>query len=460
MTRPLPADPPRRLALLLLALVSAIGCTRAEGGDPRPSLLLVSFDTTRYDHTSLSGYARDTTPNLGALAALGASFEVAYAPTSSTGPTHASLFTGVTPLRHGVTKNGATLAETATTLAERLAEANYRTGGFVSSWVIARRWGFAQGFADFDDTFERATSTFDAEFWAGQKVEGGFDRRAPETTQRAIAWLEANRDRGAFFLFVHYFDPHAPYLPPDGFRGRFETSAEADALARDVARYDEEIAFADAALGDLLAALQRLGRAGDTLVVATADHGEGLMDHGHMEHGVHVFDEQVRVPLVLRFPGRIPAGRRVDTPVSLVDVAPTVYELLGVEAPDAGFEGRSLVPALSGAEPPRPPRPVFLYRRHFNGERRADVWVVGEKFGVREGRFKYIDGPEERTRELFDLAADPKERENRVRAEPEAAAALAARIDAWRAGRIGPGGGKLEISPEERERLKALGYTE
>jgi arylsulfatase A-like enzyme len=146
-------------------------------------------------------------------------------------------------------------------------------------------------------------------------------------------------------------------------------------------------------------------------------------------------------------------------PVSLVDVAPTAYELLALAAPGASFEGRSLAGALAGGAPPDP-LPVYLYRRHFAGEKRAETWVIGEKFGVRDGRFKYVDGPEEKTRELFDLEADPKELVNRLAEEPNATDALAARVEGWRGGRSGRGDEKLAITPEERERLRALGYTE
>jgi len=445
-----------RVALLLLALAAA-ACARS--ADERPSAVLVVFDTTRFDHTSLADYARETTPRLRELAVEGASFRVAYAPTSTTGPTHATLFTGLSPLRHGVTKNGAPLPPAATTLAERLRAAGYRTAGFASSFVISRRFGFDQGFGDFDDAFERSTSTFTPEFWEGLEIEGGFDRRGDETTRRALRWLESNGRRGPFFLFVHYFDPHAPYAPPADYEGRFAPGPEAGALARDVARYDEEIAFTDAQLGELLDGLGRLGLAERTVVAVTADHGEGLMDHGHMEHGVHVYEEQVRVPLLIRWPGRIAAGLRFDEPVALLDLAPTLGELLELPAPDAGFEGRSLAPALLGRETLRP-APVFLYRRHFSGERRGDQFVKGEKLGVREGRFKYIDGPEEGTRELFDLEADPGERRNLVAEQPETAAALGALVEGWRAGRSGPANQPLQISPEERRRLEALGYTE
>jgi choline-sulfatase len=456
VTRPARADLLRALAVVAYTSLFAAACRPP---DPRPSLVVVTFDTTRFDHTSLAGYARDTTPHLAALAAEGASFATAYAPTSTTGPSHASLFTGLTPLRHGVTKNGAPVPDATDTMAERFAAAGYRTAAFVSSFVLSRRFAFDSGFGTFDDSFDRATSTFEEKFWEGKELAGGFDRRADETTRRAIAWLDANAKRGPFFLFVHYFDPHAPYVPPAAFADRFAPPPGADALAKDVARYDEEIAFTDAALGDLLAALDRLGQKDRTLVVVTADHGEGLMDHGHMEHGVSVYEEQVRIPLVLRWPGRIAARRTFDVPVSLVDVAPTAYELLALAAPGASFEGRSLAGALAGGAPPDP-LPVYLYRRHFAGEKRAETWVIGEKFGVRDGRFKYVDGPEEKTRELFDLEADPKELVNRLAEEPNATDALAARVEGWRGGRSGRGDEKLAITPEERERLRALGYTE
>jgi arylsulfatase A-like enzyme len=452
--------PERRRAAafaLAAALAAAAGCAE-RAPDPRPSLLLVTLDTTRFDHTSLGGSARDTTPRLAALAREGATFDLAYAPTSTTGPTHATLFTGLSPLRHGVLKNGAPLDSARETLAERLAAEGWRTGAFVSSFVVSRRFGFDQGFADYDDRFEKATSTYTEAFWEGQAIRDAFDRRGNATTDRALRWLEANAGRAPLFAWVHLFDPHAPYVPPEGFARRFEPPPGADALARDVARYDEEIAFADAELGRLLDGLERLGLAPSTIVAVTADHGEGLMDHGHMEHGVHVYEEQVRVPLVLRWPGRI-APRKEAAPVELADLHPTLLALLGL-APPPGVEGRSLAPALLGGEPLPADRAVHLYRRHFAGERRGDVFVKGEKFGVRLGRFKLIEGPEEGTRELYDLAADPRERENVLDAHPEVAAELLARLEAWRAGRAGEPGARLQISDDERERLRALGDTE
>jgi arylsulfatase A-like enzyme len=435
----------------------ALACREA-APDSRPSLLLVTLDTTRFDHTSLAGYRRDTTPRLTALASEGASFELAYAPTSTTGPTHATLFTGLSPLRHGVLKNGVPMGPALETLAERLSALGWRTGAFVSSFVVSRRFGFDQGFDAFDDRFERATSTYTEAFWEGQAIRDAFDRRGNATTDRAIEWLEANAGHGPLFAWVHYFDPHAPYVPPEGFAGRFEPADGDTRLAREVARYDEEIAFADAELGRLLDALERLGLASRTLVAVTADHGEGLMDHGHMEHGVHIYEEQVRVPLVLRWPRRI-APARFGEPVELSDLRPTVEALLGL-GDGASFEGRSLADALSGGAALEPERPIHLYRRHFAGEQRGETFVRGEKFGVRIGRWKLIDGPEEGTRELFDLAVDPGERANLIEAEPQVAADLAARLAAWRAERTGEAGAPLHVTPEERERLRALGYTE
>jgi arylsulfatase A-like enzyme len=324
--------------------------------------------------------------------------------------------------------------------------------------VVSRRFAFDQGFAAFDDRFERETSTYTEQFWEGQEIRDAFDRRGDATTDRALRWLEANAGRGPLFAWVHYFDPHAPYAPPTGFEGRFEPGPGADALARDIARYDGEIAFADAELGRLLDGLESLGLAANTIVAVTADHGEGLMDHGHMEHGVHIYEEQVRVPLVLRWPGRI-APVRLTAPVELADLRPTLHELLGL-APDPAFEGESLAPVLVAGGALDADRPVYLYRRHFAGEQRGDTYVKGEKFGVRVGRWKLIDGPEEGTRELFDLEADPGERANRVEAEPAVAAELAGRLAAWRAGRTSDAGAPLQVTPEERERLRALGYTE
>ena len=329
----------------------------------------------------------------------------------------------------------------------------------VSSFVLNAKFGYAHGFASWDDRFSDETSTIHQERFQGHEVGGGFDQRADVATEKAVRVLEGlAEERRPFFLFVHYFDPHFPYAPPPEWAARFASADAADELAAAIDRYDGEIAFADDRIGALLDALGRLGVARDTLVVLTADHGEGLMQHGHMEHGVQIYEEAVRVPLLFRLPGRIEAGGVVSEPVELIDLFPTVLELIGAERPP-GLTGRSLAGALTAGARLDPKRPIHLHRRYYAPGRVGDIEVAGEKFGIRIGPWKYIEGEEEGTRELFNLDEDPGERVNRYATGGDVVERLRASLTAWRTAfdRKTPPG---SISPEDRERLRAMGYVE
>jgi arylsulfatase A-like enzyme len=436
------------LTLLLLAVLAVlVGCAESR----RTNLVLVSVDTLRSDHCSAYGYRRDTTPALARLAAGGALFTQAYAPMPVTGPSHATLFTGLYPISHGLTRNGKVLVPEARTLAERLGAAGYETAGFVSSFVLHPRFGFAQGFERYDAGIPKKGATIRRSHWEGHPVAGGFDRRAPRTVRLARQWLEQRSGERPFFLFVHLFDPHFPYSAPPPFGRRFVRGARSSLEA-----YDGEVAYADHSLGRLLDALDELGLADSTLVVFTADHGEGLGQHGIPAHGAVLYEEALRVPLVLRLPGRIRAGLRRRDLVHLGDVVPTVLELLEIDGPRG--DGASLAPALvAGAR--LEPRPVFFQRRRFIATRIGGRAIRGREFGVREGRWKLIENTETAELELYDLATDPRERRNLAATEPERARDLSARIRDWRAGR-GLKAAEGELPHDVREQMRALGYVE
>jgi arylsulfatase A-like enzyme len=432
-------------------LPAALACGSPE--EP-PNLLVVTVDTLRADHCSAYGYSRQTTPVLDRLAREGVLVEQAYAPMATTGPSHASMFTSRYPASLGYTRNGQVLEDAHVTLAERLRHADYRASAAVSSFVLDRRFGFAQGFGTYDAAFDPATASTQFSTWEGVDVDSAFDRRANATTDAALAWLaRRGRDR-PFFLWVHYFDPHHPYgaLPP--FDERFEASGP-DAEAQAVAQYDSH-------LGRLIDAVDREGLRERTLVVVTADHGEGLMQHGHMGHGIHLYEEAVRVPLVFRWPGRLPAGARLPGPSEHVDLLPTVLELMGLEERTGDVEGVSLAGALLGkaAAPGRnPARTVVLQRRRYDAHAVDGVPLKGAKFAIRVDAWKYIEARDEGTRELFDLARDPRETENLAASRSEEADRLSRLIAAWR-GRFERGdGARDEASPETLEALRALGYV-
>lgn len=447
--------------LIALAAVALAGACHHERETRAVNVLLVTIDTLRDDHCSVSGYARETTPTLDALARQGTRMELAYAPTATTGPSHASLFTSLYPIAHGVVKNGLPLAAGHRTLAEVLSAAGYRTAAVVSSFVLDAKFGYAQGFDVYEDDFDPASATISRSRFQGVPVDSAFDQPANRTTESALRLLSRlGESAQPFFLFVHYFDPHAPYVPPEPFASRYATEPTSDAgLAATINAYDGEIAFADHEFGRLLELLKTSGLDRDTLVVVTADHGEGLMQHGHMNHGVQIYEEAVRVPLLFRLPGRIEAERSLAEPVELVDVMPTVLELAGVEPPE-GQQGRSLAAALEDGTSLDPGRAVFLQRRHYEPGQVGNIPVAGEKFGVRVGAWKYIEGEDEGTRELFNLEEDPGESVNRYDTSRTVAYELRARIAAWKAICARDTGERPDLSPEDLERLRALGYVE
>lgn len=450
-----------RSPLLLALAIAAVGCGPAKP----PSIVLISVDTLRADALGAYGGLLPT-PSFDRLAREGVLFEKAFAPAPATAPSHATLFTGQQVQRHGVLRNGESLPEAATTLAEAFRTHGYETAGFVSSFVLDPRFGWGQGFAHFDATLPKQGSTmgkqqpYPGAFWAEQRF-AGFDRRATRTTEAAIEWLEQAPE--PFFLFVHYFDPHAPYAPPNTFSersaaARFPLEGRAVAglapaqLERLVQLYHGEVLYVDDALAALLDAVARRSH-DEALVVLTGDHGEGLGQHGWMEHATQLYDEQIRVPLLVRWPGRVPAGRRIATPVGLEDIAPTLLELAGIEAP-APRDGRSLAAAIrDGAELPL--RPLFGTRSLLD---EATGWGHGVKLSVRTDRWKYIFASEAPP-ELFDLDVDPGEQHDLLTAHADRAAELRGLLENHLA-EVPRVHDSAPLSDETRRALQALGYLE
>ena len=455
-----PSSSPLARRIAVAGMMASLACSssgsRARGG---MNVLLVTIDTLRADHCSAYGYGRKTTPTLEELARQGTRMGVAYAPTATTGPSHASLMTSLYPITHGVVKNGMVLDSGFETLAEVLQAQGYRTAAVVSSFVLDVKFGYGQGFETYDDDFDAQSATIERPEFDGQEVEGGFDQTGDRTTEKAshlLARLAAGGE--PFFLWVHYFDPHAPYAPPPEFASRFPADDPGDELSRAKSGYDGDIAFADHELGRLLAALDESDPLKSTLVVVVGDHGEGLMQHGHMHHGVQIYEEAVRVPLLFRLPERI-APRTLEPPVELVDVMPTILELARLEHPRP-LQGRSLAAALTEGAPLDRERAVYLHRRHYDPGEIGGIPVAGEKFGIRRGSWKYIEGEQEGTRELFNLVDDPGERTNLVASETAVATELSASLAAWRAAHRSTADGAAGLSPEDRAKLRSLGYVD
>jgi len=449
-----------------VALASALlaGC----GDSPaRPNVVVVSFDTLRAD--AIGSYGGPvSTPGFDRLAADGVLFERAIAPAPETAASHATLFTGFDVQHHTVDRNGATLPPDLVTLAEAFHAAGYATGAFVSSFVLDPRFGWDQGFDRYDATFpiEGETVHNRGGFWSRHEFEG-FDRRAEATNALAIPWLRSAPE--PFFLFVHYFDPHAPSRPtaanlkkvPSEFaesRARRwaplappQAEVEVADLARFIRAYYAEVLYTDAALAQLVDEIDSLGLRDRTIVAALADHGEGLGQHGLLDHAAHLYDEQIRIPWVLRWPGVIASGVRIRNPVGLIDLAPTLVDLASVALPSR-TDGRSLAADLRSSGEPEP-RPLLSRRRNYP---KRFQHQLGTKFSVVSEDWKYIratDDPDE----LYDSSVDREELHNVLDEHPDIVDRLGAVLDAHLAAY--PSTDELpKLSEPERRALEALGY--
>jgi arylsulfatase A-like enzyme/thioredoxin-like negative regulator of GroEL len=429
----------KRFALALIALVTALAavaaCGRRERAPAKPpetalNVLLITLDTTRADRLGCYGYAGARTPRLDRLAGEGVRFENAFADAPITLPSHASILTGLHPFAHGVRNNGNFyLPARFETLATVLGGRGYRTAAFVSSFVLDRRYGLARGFGTYDDRTDEPENP-------GWNPEA--ERRGDRTALACNHWLDAYAAERAgvpFFVWLHLYDPHEPYRPPPPFLEPFAGRP-----------YDGEIAFADAVVGSVLDRVERLGLLDHSLVAVVADHGESLGDHGEETHSMFLYDGVIRVPMLLWRPGVLPAGKGVSSPVRTVDLAPTILDLLGGPALRAAH-GRSLRKAIFAGEATTPAAYAETYvpKLYMNGAALR---------ALRTDRFKLIEAPRP---ELYDLARDPGETDNRFAAEPETAGRLRAELQKLTAGgetvmSVGP------VDGEAAEKLTALGY--
>lgn len=438
--------------LISLVLLWGGGCDRSKP----PNLVLISLDTVRADHCSVYGYGLPTTPVLEKVSAEGVVFDSAYSTTPTTGPSHASLFTGLMPQTHGLRVNGERLETPRRTLAEHLAASGYQTAGIASSFVLSASFGFSRGFSHWNDDLPFEGSKHQSGQWMNHTVRAGFDRRADHTTEVATQWLREFRDPGRpFFLFVHYFEPHGPYVPPEPWLEKF-CGVESEPM---IPAYDAGLAFTDDEVGRFLRVLEDLGLAEDTLVVITADHGEGLMSHGAMAHGAHLYDEAVHIPLVFRWPAGIQEGRRVQQPVGLPDLAPTILELIGVGDLSTAMDGRSFASSLLNPSMGSDERPVFLFRGSVRRGWVGDREVGGELFGVIDGRWKYTTSQFEGD-ELFDRNVDAMERQNLASQHTDEVQRLRKLLAPWHTGNSVSEGPEAVLTSEERRGLEALGYLQ
>jgi arylsulfatase A-like enzyme len=451
MDRALPCLRPwlRFAGIALLAL----GC----GDAPRPNVLLVTIDTLRADRLSGAGHSRQTTPYLDELAASGVRFERAYASSSWTAPSVASLLTSLDPRRHGIEHGHLSeqvivqqevIPDSLPLWPELLRNAGYRTYGITANTHLYGRFGFDRGF----DRYECI----------------GFVT-ADEVLETLERWQLEITASEPWFVWVHLLDPHARYTPrspwideffpryPKLLRSLRDVLIPAQYAERGVtpgsrrfdlvgALYDSEIAYTDQAVRSISAALRVNDR---DLVIVTSDHGEEFLDHGGFGHGTTLYEEVLRVPLLLRLPGAAQAGRVVSSPVSGIDLLPTVLDLLDVATPDS-LQGRSVRPLIEGSAADATPVSASL-----------DRFAALAQDALILGRWKYLEHRSSGERKLFDLEDDPGEQRDRIEFEPEKAEELAGLLAARRADalrrRVEPG--LAELTEQQLEQLKALGYV-
>ncbi len=474
----------RALLALLCGLSGALQAAAAP--EAPPDVLLITVDTLRADRLSGYGYRLPTSPALDALARRGVRFRNCSVQWPKTWPSMASLLTGAYPKTIGMKLRPRRMPESNLLLAEIFRQRGYRTGAVVANFNVGRQLGFDQGFDHFVESWQEAwrREAGDRPFAnAPGKVKRYTDART--VGQQGLAWLRQGDAQQPFFLWLHYMDPHGPYLPPQAYRGHFEGryppepvplaalpayqrqsrpggDAPIDDLAHYRAQYDREIRYLDDELEGLLEAVEALGRQRSLLLAVTADHGESLGEHGYyLEHGLFPYQATAHVPLILVQEGRLPAGKRIDRPVGLIDLSPTLLELAGIPAPET-FEGRSLVGLLDGEDESGGPEYVFLE----SGIREQT------QLAVRHGRWKlvHVRSPEDRALmtgqeyELYDLESDPAEERNLAAQHPERVRRLAAVLSSWFEG--GPRWARGQVvdpealAPAEREMLRALGYLE
>lgn len=408
--------------LILLLLLT----DRTRGQEARrPNILLITLDTTRADHLGCYGYGKPTSPNVDRLASQGARFVSAFASLPITLPSHTTMMTGLYPFRTGVRDNGpASLPASTPLLASILKGRGYQTLAYVSSVVLDRAFGLDRGFDVYDDSVR-----------VGRPEAFDYDERAASQVNQAI-FESKTKIEEPFFLWVHYYDPHMPYVPPHPFVDRFQGSP-----------YDGEIAFADWAIGKLLDFLASRKLMDNTIVVIAGDHGEGLGDHGELQHGAFLYSYATHVPLLIRFPGHIRAGTQVQGLSRLIDITPTLLDYAGLPAP-RGLDGISLRKAI--------------------GSGRSDVEEVYQEtvfpennygwsplFAIRTPGWLLIQAP---TAELYDVSKDPRETTNLQHPRPEVVSRLSGRLARYPY-RSTASTSPVELSPELREQISSLGYV-
>ncbi len=419
------------------------------------SVIMISVDTLRVDALGSYGNRAARTPNIDRLAKEGVLFENTLSQAPATGPSFSSILTSKYPAEHGVLHSTKALEEDQLTMAEIFQQSGYRTGAFVSCSILSSKYGFSQGFDEYNEKFTRNYSRDHVE------------RDARHVTKAAISWLSSSKEK-PFFLWVHYFDPHTPYQKHasrdlDNEVGKYafirgiEKERSEDRLARHLPMikklYADEVAYTDDHVGKLMGELRRLGVIDNTLVILNSDHGEELFDHNFFHgHYKSMHQSVLHVPLIFRFPRALPGGQRIDDVVENIDILPTVLSAVGIKHPK-GLSGYDLLAPMKGAKK-MPRRIAWAQREPYKR------MPGGDAFAAWADRWKFISFSRAKN-QLFNLEKDPSEHFNTIDTEPKRASVFEKELQTWRGrGNHMQAVDRTQLEAESLMVLKNLGYVQ
>jgi len=444
----------RRLLLVVFLALSASGAAPPKGARPSsasttlPNIILITLDTTRADRMGFLGSERGLTPNLDALAKQSVVFTRAYAQVPLTTPSHAALLTGTYPQFSHLEDLGAPLGKDLPYLPDLLHKHGYHTAAFLGAYILdpaAAAPGFERGFDVYDANFHQRKP--------GEDRYKSVERRAEDVANRALGWLSRHQQR-PFFIWLHFYDAHDPYDPPEPFKTHYAS-----------APYDGEIAYTDSIVGSFVEVLRKHGLYQNSVIAIAADHGEAFGEHGEERHGMFLYDETIHVPLLLKLPAEPLEGKRVEERVALAEVAPTLLEAAGIPAP-ATMQARSLFPLIEMAKIDAakidvaksaiagkgkgPERPVYS---ETNYAHRAFGW--SELRSWRTGKYFYVQAPK---RELYDQSSDPDAVKNLAPAAKAVADTLESQLADFQQRTSSIRTDQTKVDPTQAEKLRALGY--
>jgi arylsulfatase A-like enzyme/Tfp pilus assembly protein PilF len=441
----------RRLLLVLVVLVLAqceVGATTRKSASaplPKvkpPNIILITLDTTRADRMGFLGSQRGLTPNLDALATQSVVFTRAYAQVPLTTPSHAALLTGTYPQFSHIEDLGAPLAIDLPYLPDVLHKHGYHTAAFLGAYILdpaASAPGFQRGFDIYDASFHQRKP--------GEDRYKSIERRAEDVANRALGWLSRHQQR-PFFIWLHFYDAHDPYDPPEPFKSHYSSEP-----------YDGEIAYTDSIVGSFVEVLRKHGLYENSVIAIAADHGEAFGEHGEERHGMFLYDETIHVPLLLKLPAGRLAGKRFEARAALAEVAPTLLEAAGISAP-AAMQAHSLFPLMNsapgganlpaGEQRTTPERPIYS---ETNYAHRAFGW--SELRSWRTGKYLYVQAPK---RELYDQSGDPATLKNLASADKAVADTLESQLAGFHQETSSVRTEPTKLDPTQAEKLRALGY--